>query len=116
MSRAAIKCLAEYLCESGFQVYFSFPFRILSLVNYPFSLKYKPFVLKAVLLPDRFEGLDIVEGTERERIKGVNYIILTSFFLFTVVKTRFSYAFPKEFPYRMNHVSMLFEIQLNQIN
>lgn len=27
------------------------------------------------------------------------------FFLYLSVKTRFSYAFPKEFPYRMNHVS-----------
>lgn len=35
-----------------------------------------------------------------------------SHFLFSAVKTRFSYAFPKEFPYRMNHVSILHKIKL----
>ena len=29
-----------------------------------------------------------------------------------VLKTRFSYAFPKEFPYKMNHVSILYKIKL----
>uniref|UniRef100_A0A8C7MRW6 Cyclin C n=1 Tax=Oncorhynchus kisutch TaxID=8019 RepID=A0A8C7MRW6_ONCKI len=41
----------------------------------------------------------------RYSLKSIDPVLMApTLFLFCTVKTRFSYAFPKEFPYRMNHV------------
>lgn len=65
------------------------------------------FILQTVVFPGGFQGLYAGGLMEWERHWSASFLTC---FVFTVVKTRFSYAFPKEFPYRMNHVSMLYKL------